>query len=223
LNRKIGHIFFFLQINLFCIAQDDNPVIERKLKLSPLSIRADFSVPNPTNKAWKKCMVGVFEGNVSLNYKIPKSQFFLGVGYKGNLFYTPPKFFIFDLKTKMQMHAAYLKLGYDINKDNGFFITPSLNTGWSYTSYTGVICETKKLDYTPAYDAWFIEPGIHLNFLPESNFGISCSFTYVLVDQIWNPDYICMNDHINLGDTKKNALTGYYNLGLGIYWGIGKR
>ena len=168
-------------------------------------------------------MVGVAEGNINFNYKIPKTNFFAGIGYKGNLFYTPPKFFIFELKTKMQMHGAYLKLGYDIGQNSNFIISPSLNIGWNATSYSGVVCKTKDLNYIPAYQAWFVEPGVHFNFLPESDFGISCSFSFVLVDHVWNPEYICMDDHISLGDVNRNALTSYYNLGLGIYWGIGKR
>lgn len=204
-------------------AQDELSSNYKPGKLSPFSVRIDFSVPNPTNRAWKKCMVGVAEGNLSLNYKIPKTNIFSGIGYKGNLFYTPPKFFVFDLKTKMQMHCVYLKLGYDIIQNSSFFISPSLNLGWSNTSYSDVICESKTLSYKPVYAAWFTEPGIHFNYVPDANFGISCSFTYVVVNHIWDPDYICMNDHIGLGDVKKNGLTNYYSLGLGLYWGIGKR
>ena len=55
-------------------------------------------------------MVGVYESNITGNYHF-QSGFFAGVGYKGNMFYTPPKFFLFDLKTRMKMNGGYVKIG----------------------------------------------------------------------------------------------------------------
>jgi hypothetical protein len=223
LLKNFLNILFTFFLVFFSSAQEETLLNATKIKFSPLSVRIDFSVPNPTNQAWKKCMVGVVEGNLSINYKIPKTNLFTGIGYKGNLFYTPPSFFIFDLKTKMQMHGSYLKVGYDIAQNNILFISPSLNLGWCQTSYTGVVCESKTINYNPSYSSWFFEPGLNINIMPDSNFGVSASFTFVTTNNIWDPDYICMNDHVNLTGLKKDALTTYYNLGLGIYIGIGKK
>mgnify|MGYP003341192768 CR=1 FL=1 len=92
------------------------------IRPTPFSLRLDLSVPTPTNAAWRKCMVGIAEGDLTFDYRIAGSNFITGIGYKGSFLYTPPKFFLFDVKTKMQMHNAYLTLGYDLYKSNTYFI-----------------------------------------------------------------------------------------------------
>lgn len=222
---RLRYLFFVLALPvLLCRAQDDGDdggSDKVTVRPSRFSIRSEFSVPTALNPAWRKCMVGVVEGNASLNMKVAH-DFFAGVGYKFSLFYTPPKFFVFELKTRQQMHNVYLKLGYDIYKTNRYFITPAINTGWCFTKYTGVICKKEPLTWKPEYQSWFIEPQVAFNFLPDPDFGICFHMSYVLVNHVWNPEFICMQDHISLGDVKRNGITSYINFGFGIYCGFGK-
>jgi hypothetical protein len=185
------------------------------------SFRADLSVPNPVNAALRKSMVGVYEMNVSGNYHL-SNGFFAGVGYKGNVFYTPPKFFIFDLKTRMQMNGGFINIGYDIHRSPGFFISPAFRTGWILSSFSGVQCKQNSQYVASAYQSAFVEALLHINYLPENNFGISFYLSFCALDHVWNPDYLCLQDHISYDGVNKNRLTTYINLGLGVYLGIGK-
>lgn len=218
---------YFLIALLFsvatCFGQDDNGDRSDKISVRPskYSIRMEFSVPNPTNAAWRKSMVGIFETNLAFNYKIAH-DLFIGAGYKAGLWYTPPKFFIFDVKTKMQTHSGFLRVGYDIYKRNNHFITPALNAGWTYTKYTKIACVKEAITWKPVYQDWFIEPQITFNFLPDPNFGISGNLSFVIVDHVWDPEFICLQDHINYSEVKRWGLTSYLNIGFGLYWGFGK-
>jgi len=208
---------------LLFICQEDVPRQESgKVTLvpAPFSIRSEFSSPTPLNSAWRKCMVGVAEANISVNYKLT-GNFFIGVGYKFSLLYTPPKFFLFTLKTKMQMNNLYIKIGYDFYRSNNYFITPSINSGICFTKFTGVQCLKNTATNKTEYSSWFIEPQLTFNFLPEKRFGISFHVSYVFVNHVWDPYFICMQDWISLTGTNTSGMTGYLNFGFGLYIGAG--
>jgi hypothetical protein len=224
MRNSVAYIVLFVIFSFtFLSAQENETETSDKVTVRPslMSMRAEFSVPTPLNAAWRKSMVGIFEGNISFNYKI-SHDFFIGVGYKGAMFYVPPKFFLFEVKTKMQMHGAYLKLGYDIYKTNTYFITPSINSGWCYTRFTHINCKTDTMTWKPEYQTWFIEPQVTFNFLPDPNFGICVNLSFVVADHVWNPEIACLQDHIDFSEVRTNKITSYFNLGFGIYWGFGR-
>ncbi len=216
--------FFFIALISFSLvfAQDDDGGSDKvNVRPSRYSVRTEISVPSPVNGAWRKSMVGVFETNLSFNYKV-SHDFFIGAGYKGAFFYTPPKFYIFELKTKMKTHSGFLRIGYDLYKTNTYFISPAINSGWTYTRYSNIVCKKNPITWEPEYQSWFIEPQLTFNFLPEPNFGISLNLSFVLVDHVWDPEFICLQDHIDFSEVRTDALTSYINLGFGIYWGFGR-
>lgn len=217
-------MFFFLFGYSFLFSQEEDSIRESvpvNFQSHRYSFRVDFAVPNPVNAAWRKSMVGVYEGNLTMNNHLPTGLFF-GAGYKRNLFYTPPKFFIFDLKTKMQMDAGYAQLGFDFHRKPGFFISPILRGGWSFTSFSGVQCKSNPSTEVKPYQSAFAEAVLQFNFLPDPDFGVTFFASYAWVNQVWNPEYICLQDHISFDGINKSAMSSYLNLGLGIYFGVGK-
>jgi hypothetical protein len=221
-------VFLLCCLNVFSAmnAQDENLGADGNGKMtvkpSPFSVRADFSVPNPVNPAWKKCMVGIGEANVIFDMRLA-GNFFAGVGYKGSLFYVPRNFmYSYELKTKMQMHCGFISMGYDIYKSNTFFITPVINSGMALTKFSHIQCKKEMITWKPQYRSWFIEAQGTLTWLVDPRVGLQGHVSFVLVDHVWNPEFACMQDWIALGSVNRNAITSYYTLGFGVYLGIGK-
>jgi hypothetical protein len=191
------------------------------IKPHPVTLRLDFSVPAPLNSAWRKCMVGIGGADLSGVYRV-SGNFFMGLGYKANILYTPPKFFVFDVKTKMQMHNVYLHAGFDSYRSNTFFISPSIGGGYTFTKYSYVQPKVRPFDYKPVYDSPFFEAKCNLTWITEKNMGLSFNFSLVYVAHVWDPDFIFMDEWIQLGNVSKSAPTIYADFGLGLYFGLGK-
>ncbi|MBC7865743.1 MAG: hypothetical protein IAF38_22410 [Bacteroidia bacterium] len=101
------------------------------------------------------------------------------------------------------------------------FITPSVNTGMCYTKYTHVQPKKDPLTYIPQYTSWFIETQLSFNFVTDAKVAMSFQLSYVIVDHVWDPTFIKMEDWISLSGTNQNGITSYINLGFGMYFGMG--
>ena len=90
------------------------------------------------------------------------------------------------------------------------------------STFSGVQCKVDQTYSAAPYQNAFVEALFHLNYLPENNFGISFNLSFCVMDHVWNPDYLCLQDHISYKGVNKNRLATYINLGLGVYLGLGK-
>ncbi len=186
-----------------------------------LSPRVSVTVPHPmSNKAFKKCFVGIYEVSGGLNFMYYKGLF-IGASYKNGLLkITENK--ITDFNASMKINNVALKLGVDsyLGENNRVVFSSAISVGQNWTKYLGL--HTKDQTKHPAlteYQSIFVEPEINLFFLVESNFGIGATLAYSIFDKNFDPYELALNDWTSFQNIKPGSTT-YLSFGFGFYYSL---
>lgn len=191
------------------------------------SPRSSITVPHPmTNKAFKKCFVGIYEISAGLNVMFYKN-FFIGGTYKNGLLKITgnkiPNFSFHNVS--MEIDNLAIKMGGDgyLNDNNTVVFSASVSAGQNWTKFSGL--ESKAPSKHPlitGYRCTFVEPEVNLFFLVDPNFGIGATVSYCLFNKIFNPFELSLNDWTSF-DTNNPGATSYLSFGFGFYYSFQKR
>lgn len=186
-----------------------------------LSPRVSVTVPHPmTNKAFRKCFVGIYEITGGLNIMYYKGLF-IGASYKNALLkITENK--IANFEASMKLNNVALKLGTDsyLGEKNRVVFSSAVSVGQNWTRYSGL--HTKDQTKHPAlteYKSIFVEPEINLFFLVESNFGIGATISYSIFDKNFDPYELALTDWTSFQNIKAGS-TSYLSFGFGFYYSL---
>lgn len=195
---------------------------EKAPELPRVSIRANVSIPKVvSSQSFRNSFSGVVGLDANVNYKIA-SNFFVGLGYSYT-YYKPQKVFRDqNVNANMQSQNAYLKIGVDkFFSDNGF-ATFSLNTGYNFNEYQGLVYknDTLKGKYPTQFSSSFIEPMIGLYFIVDPNFAIGGHISYNYNFSQFNPAYPSFDKWFDYRNTTNKWNMSMITIGFGFYYGL---
>lgn len=218
---KVKLIFIFSLAVSVCFAQGS------RTKNSKYTIRGNANIPAIVgSQAFKESFRGIYEGNISFN-TILFSNFYAGVGYYNALFNRArrPEFDNANLKTRLQLHGAFLKLGYDyFFSDKGYF-SMALNSGYSYNFYTGVsrsLADTILPANNNTFNSLFLTPELSVNFATSSHLSFGIQLSQQIIIDRYNPRIGYMDGYLNYKKLKNNAYMNWFNLGFSCHVLLGK-
>lgn len=204
---------------LVSFSQDKAP------QLPKFSIRGNVSIPKVvSSNAFRNSFSGVVSADMNINYKIT-SDFFVGLGYSYTYYKSQKVFRDQNLNANMQSQNGYLKLGFDkFFSDNGF-TTFSINTGYNFNQYNGVIYKNDSLKgkYPTEFDGAFIEPVIGIYFIVDPNFAIGGHISYNYNFSKFDPTYSGFDKYFEYSKVKNNWNMSMINLGFGFYYGLTRK
>lgn len=219
------HILTYILIisSLFSFSQEETS--GRAPELPRFSVRGNVGIPKVTSsEAFRNSFSGVIAGDLSVNCKL-FSNFFVGLGY-GYVYYKPQKHFRDQfINTSMQSQNAFIKLGYDHFFSETGFMTISLNTGYNYNKYQGIVYKNDSLKgkYPTQFNSSYIEPMIGLYFIVDPNFAIGGHLSYNYNFSQFNPAYSGFDKWFDYGRVKNNWNMSMITLGFGFYYGLTKK
>jgi hypothetical protein len=198
---------------------------EKAPKLPRFSIRANVGIPKITSStAFRNSFSGVITGDLSVNCKL-FSDFFIGVGYSYTYYKSQRYFRDKNINTNMQSNNGYLKIGFDrFFNDNGF-ATFSVNAGYNFNQYQGIVYANDSLKgkHPTQFSSAFIEPMIGIYFIVDPNFAIGGHLSYNYNFSQFNPTYPNFDKQFNYGQVKNNWNMSMITLGFGFYYGLAKK
>ncbi len=243
--KRIFPLIFILFLSAQLLAQDDDVQVVTSagppkgfgnFKLPRVNIRASCTVPKvTTSKAFRISYTGVYDAQLSLNFRIA-SNLNVGLGYKNALF-TPQLYFRQKgLSTRLQVHDAFARFGYDhIFSDRGF-VSFSLDAGYSYNKYTSVkfVHDTLNGKYPTYFGNYFLRPEISVYFLVEESFAFGFTFSYNYCLYPYDPKYNGFGSYADSKSTASNLIyegvgyknkanMGWFSFGFGFYYGFKKK
>lgn len=197
------------------------------LRNSAFTVRGSANIPGILgSQAFKQSFRGIYDGNVSVNANV-FSNFYVGIGYYNALYNRArrPEFENANLKTRLQLHGAFLKLGYDhFFSERGYF-SFALNAGYAYNFYTGVsrsLADTILPSNNNTFTCPFLMPEISANFVtsPHLAFGLIVSWQTLLYR--YNPRIGYMDGYLNYAKLKNNSNMNWLNIGFSCNVLLGK-
>ena len=216
---KYYFFFAFVLFSLAVLAQDETPSLPKQYYI--LSPRVSVTVPHPmTNKAFKKCFVGIYEISGGLNFMYYKGLF-IGATYKNALLkITGNKIANFDVSMKINNVASKLGVDSYLGDNNRVVFSTAVSVGQNWTRYSGLHTkdQTKRPALT-AYKSIVVEPEINLFFLVESNFGIGATVSYSIFGKNFDPYELALNDWTTFQNVKPGS-TSYLSFGFGFYYSL---
>lgn len=216
------HIIILLMLiySTSSVAQDTKSVVAPRF-----TMRFNSGIPKVTSsQLLRHTFSGVVFLDANLNCRL-FSNFFVGGGYTYSYFKTQKALSDLNIHTNMQMQHGYLKIGYDKYTSPNRFISVSLNTGYNYTFYQGIKYPNDSLiGRAPTnFTSSFVEPQFTYYLLNDD--GIALGFH---VGYYYNFKQFDIREPVlDKWLTNTNSLTNKWsisaiNVGLGIYYGIGK-
>jgi hypothetical protein len=204
---------------LVSFSQDKAP------ELPKFSLRGNVSIPKVvSSNAFRNSFSGVMAGDMNISYKLT-SDFFVGLGYSYAYYKSQKVFRDQNLNANMQSQNGYLKLGFDkFFSDNGF-ATFSINTGYNFNKYSGVVYknDTLKGKYPKEFASAFIEPMIGLYFIVDPNFAIGGHISYNYNFSKFDPTYPGFDKYFEYSKVKNNWNMSMITLGFGFYYGLTRK
>lgn len=211
--------YLIIMCCLAVFSQDKAP------ELPKFSVRGNVSIPKVvSSNAFRNSFSGVVCGDMNFNYKIA-SNFFIGTGYSYTYHKSQKVFRDKNLNANLQSQNAYVKLGFDkFFSDNGF-ATFSLNAGYNFNTYRGVIYKSDSLigKYPTEFASAFVEPMIGLYFIVDPNFAIGGHISYSYNFSKFDPTYPGFDKYFEYSKVKNNWNMSMINLGFGFYYGLVKK
>jgi hypothetical protein len=194
---------------------------------SKYTVRGCINIPNiVSSQAYRASYRGIYDANISVNRTL-FSNFFAGLGYYNALFNRARReeFDKINLKTKLQIHGAFVKLGYDHFFSERGYYSFALNTGYTSNLYTGVsrsLADTILPATSNRFNSMYLTPEISANFVtgPHLSFGIMLSYSTLLYQ--YNPRDSYMDGYLNYKKLKNNYFMSWINIGFSIHVLIGK-
>jgi hypothetical protein len=207
---------FFLFSQSF--AQDKDP-------LPRFSIRGSCAIPKIIGpEAFRISFLGVYDAGLTLNLRVGKSVT-VGVGYKNAMFNITSFFKAKDLSTKLYVHDAVVRLGYDYISGPKSFISISLNSGYGIGQYQAVKAAKDSLNgkYPTQFGSIFLRPEFSANFLVEDNFAFGVYLAYNMMLNSYDPKLNTFDTYENFSQYKNKANMGWISFGFNFYFGPGKK
>lgn len=230
--RKIL-ILIFLSSFFNCLSQ------EKQKENASFTIRGNIGIPRTiSSKMFRTGFSGVYEGNLSLNFKL-FSNFFAGLGYQNTFFQNNKQVFVFyqvpasqktagaslSYDTKIMGHGGFLKLGYDKFFDKGY-VSYSLNTGYAKMSYLNVYDDSSAVNLpfiAKDFTAPFVQPEIAVNFLADRSLTFSLMLSYTTMFYKFDPKAPRFAHISQLEEQSNNYVMSWLNIGFGFNILIGKK
>ena len=203
---------------------DDDPEKKEYYWLSP---RVSVLIPNSiANKSLKKSFAGVYELGAGLNVMVFKGLF-IGANYKTGEYKLKGVTgqAAFDYNPVMKLNKAGIKVGGDkfIGDRNKIIFSAAVTLGRNWTAFKGLRCvDTTMSPKINSFSTTFIEPEINLYFLIENNVGIGATISYTMVNKIFEPKELCLDDWQAYGKTGSSPMQ-FINFGFGIYYSFLKK
>jgi hypothetical protein len=217
----VKHILF--TILFFCsfisFAQDKAPTLTR------FAVRGNVAIPNITSsKAFRSSFSGVMTADANISCKI-FSNFFVGVGYAYTYYKSQKHFRDLNVNTSMNSHNGYVKVGYDkFFSDNGF-ASISLNAGYNFNEYKGIVYKNDSLKgkYPTQFSSSFVEPMIGIYFIVDPNFAIGGHLSYNYNFSQFNPHYPGFDKWLTYDHISNKWNMSMVTLGFGFYYGLARK
>jgi hypothetical protein len=211
--------YFIVLSCLVSFSQDKAP------ELPKFSTRGNVSIPKVvSSNALRNSFSGVMSADMNISYKMT-SDFFVGLGYSYTYYKSQKVFRDQNLNANMQSQNGYLKLGFDkFFSDNGF-TTFSINTGYNFNQYKGVVYKNDSLKgkYPTEFAGAFIEPVIGIYFIVDPNFAIGGHISYNYNFSKFDPTYSGFDKYFEYSKVKNNWNMSMINLGFGFYYGLTRK
>lgn len=197
------------------------------LRNSVVTVRGSANISSILgSEAFKQSFRGVYDGHISINASL-FSNVYAGIGYYNALYNRSRRteFESANLKTRLQLHGAFLKLGYDhFFSDRGYF-SFALNAGYGYNFYTGVsrsLADTILPANNNTFTCAFLTPEISANFVtsPHLAFGIMMSWQTLLYK--YDPRIGYMDGYLNYNKLRNRSNMNWLNIGLSCHVLLGK-
>ena len=188
------------------------------------SPRVNVTVPHPiADKSFKKCFVGIYEVNGSLNIMLYKGLF-IGGSYKNGLMQITEKK-IPNYEASMEIDNIAGKIGGDfyVGEKNRIVFSSALSYGQNLTHYYGLVAkDPHKVVSNTSFKCTFLEPEFNLYFLVEANFGVGVTITYTVYDHTFDPYELSLNDWAGF-DNPSTGSTENLSFGFSFYYSFLKK
>lgn len=224
INKQYSILLLSFLLFAFCKVKAQEST-SAKTVAPRFTMRVNCGIPKITSsQLLRNSFTGVVFAEANLNCRL-FSNVFVGAGYSYSYFKTPKSLSDLNVYTNMQMQHGYVKFGYDHYLSSNKFISISLNAGYNYTFYQGVKYATDSVigKYPTQFSSSFAEPQFTYYILNDD--GIALGFH---VGYYYNfKQFDIRNSGLDKWLTNANSLTNKWNIssiniGLGIYYGIGK-
>ncbi len=177
--------------------------------------RLDFMVPQPiSNKAFKLSFTGIFDAGLSVNYRIG-NMFNLGVAYRYKQFQVRANK-IPDVDMLQHTHNPLLRLSFDKKSGKNGILTPAINVGYNFITYSGTPCSTS-VATGKEVTGINLEPNISYVWLIDEGFGMGLMLNYNILTHEFNPDAVCLSEHKSYSDTEKTGLSSSFSFGFSVF------
>lgn len=178
-------LIIFCTFSIFCSSQKIN-------KENPFfTIRGNVGIPRTTGSMmFRDCFSGIYEANLSFDFKL-SGNFFVGLGYQNGLFKNHKSFVFYkasngslSYNTQLIQNGGFLKLGYDKYFSENAYMNYSLNSGFMFCNYTGVVPDTSNANKPyglTKFSTPYVQPEMSINFVVGEkqalSFSIMLSYT----------------------------------------------
>jgi hypothetical protein len=202
-----------------------------KKENAPVTIRGVIGISRATSsQQFRQSFDGVFEANISLNFKV-KKQFFIGAGYQSDFFKNKETIQYknynasIPYNTQLVGNSAYVKLGYDQFLEK-VYMSYALNVGYSFFQYKNVN-QDSSLANQPfvgiSFSAPYLQPEIAVNFLTDRRLSFSIILSYTTLFYFYDPKAPRFNQFEEINDLSNKAVMGWINIGFGFNILINKK
>ncbi len=216
------YLYLLLLVCSYAIAQETEKAPE---PLPRFSIRVNCGIPNSvSSSAFRNTFSAVVTGEGTVNCRI-FSNFFIGVGYSYTYYQAQKYFRDLTVNTNMQSQNGYIKIGYDKFFSEKGFTTVSLNAGYNYNEYKGIVYKADSLiAKTPTqFTSSFVEPQFGVYFIVDPNVAIGGHIGYNYNFTQFKPNVGGMDKWLDYSRVSNKWNMSSIIIGFGFYYGIGKK
>jgi hypothetical protein len=217
----------FILISLGLTAQEDSTATDTSAINTNLiqprandlfTTRLSFTVPNPSNNsAFRKSFIGIYQANISMNMALYKSSY-IGVTFSNALLQVD-KNVIPNITYAKQPHVnfynAAVKLGGDfhVGDKNRLILSVDVAVGLSFIRFSNFAPKdhTKTIAETN-FKSPYAELGLGMVFLVEPHWGFGPTVGYTLIQRMFNPYELYLNDWSGYNNSNSGA-TQYFSFG----------
>ncbi len=190
------------------------------------STRVSVTVPHPiSNKAFRKCFVGVYEVTGGINIMLYKRLYIGASGSNGQLKITGNK--IANYNASMEIDNAAGKIGCDfyVGDRNRIIFSPALSVGYNWTHYYSLVRKDPRDQHNiipipienSKYTTTYYQPELDIYFLVDDNMGVGFTFTYSSYNHTFDPYELNLDEWAPF-DKYPTGNTSYLSFGIGFYY-----
>lgn len=210
---------------IICFSLVTQAFAQDKEPLPLFSIRGSCAIPKIIgSEAFRISFLGVYDAGLTLNLRLSK-KVTVGIGYKNAMFNTTSFFKAKDLSTKLYVHDAVVRFGFDHITGPKSFISLSVNGGYGVGQYQAVKAARDSLNgkYPTQFGSIFLRPEFSANFLVEDNFAFGVYIAYNMMLTSYDPRLNTFDTYENFSKYKNKANMGWISFGFNFYYGPKKK